>query len=404
MKAGYKQTEAGVIPEDWDVLGILEVADFFNGKPYEKNIKDGGQYFLITLDSIDIDGYLKKDHKQIDILDGSLKKGDLVTVLSDLAHGNLLGLCDLIPEDDRYVLNQRMGCIRIKSEAIPLYLRSQINTRQHHFKIRGQGTSQKHIYKKDFATLRIPFPNHEEQRAITTVICDIEALVDSLGSLITKKRNFKQAAMQQLLTGQTRLAGFDGVWEIKIIGEIAEIVSGGTPSTRDFLYWNGDIKWCTPTDITRCQAKYINNTERKITNLGLSKSGAKLLPPGTLLLCSRATIGEVRIALTAITTNQGFKSLICKPGINNEFVYYKLLTMKQQMIDRSFGSTFLEISKANVAALELEIPPEEEQAAIAAVLSDMDNEIEALEQRRDKTRALKQGMMQELLTGRTRLI
>ena len=128
------------------------------------------------------------------------------------------------------------------------------------------------------------------------------------------------------------------------------------------------------------------------------------MPPGALLLCSRATIGEIKIAGCEICTNQGFKSLICRPSVSNEFLYYKLLTMKSKMVERAFGSTFLEISTRNVAALELSLPNFPEQAAIATILSDMDAELAALEARRAKTSALKQGMMQELLTGRTRLV
>ena len=129
-----------------------------------------------------------------------------------------------------------------------------------------------------------------------------------------------------------------------------------------------------------------------------------MLPKGTLLLCSRATIGEVKIAGCPIATNQGFKSLVCPTNVSNEFLYYKILTMKSQLLERAFGSTFLEISSTNVAALELAVPCFTEQEAIATVLSDMDSELSALEQRRCKTRSLKQGMMQELLTGRIRLV
>ncbi|KVP09131.1 hypothetical protein WJ84_26215 [Burkholderia ubonensis] len=233
---------------------------------------------------------------------------------------------------------------------------------------------------------------------------DVDALLGGLNRLIAKKHDIKQAAMQQLLTGQTRLPGFIGEWELKQLGTLAEIVSGGTPKTGEPLYWNGGIKWCTPTDITGCPGKYLEETERTISQLGLNNSGARLLPPGTLLLCSRATIGEIKIAQGEVSTNQGFKSLICRPGVSNEFIYYKALTMKQQMLERSFGSTFLEISKVNVAALEISIPAFAEQIAIAAVLSDMDAELAALEARRDKTRALKEAMMRELLTGSTRLV
>jgi type I restriction enzyme S subunit len=266
------------------------------------------------------------------------------------------------------------------------------------------GTTMANLNQGILADLRIQFPPLREQRAIARALSDVDALLDGLDRLITKKRDLKQAAMQQLLTGQNRLPGFHGEWEGKRLGDLAEIVSGGTPRTTEPSYWNGGIKWCTPTDITGFPGKYLTETGRTLSRAGLDRSGATLLPPGALLLCSRATIGDLKIAGTEVCTNQGFKSLICHPEVSNEFLYYKLLTMKQQMVGRAFGSTFLEISTRNVSALEIMTPSHVEQVAIAAVLSDMDAELEALEARLDKTRALKRAMMQELLTGRTRLV
>jgi type I restriction enzyme S subunit len=210
--------------------------------------------------------------------------------------------------------------------------------------------------------------------------------------------------MQRLLTGQQRLPGFDGEWTTKRLGDVTQIVNGGTPSSSVDAYWNGDIPWCTPTDITSTSGRYLSETERNITEKGLANSSATLLPKGSLLLCSRATVGEVKIATTPITTNQGFKSLICGPDASNEYLYYLLLTMKSDLEEVSSGSTFLELSKRSAAALEITLPPLNEQRAISEILSDMDAEIEALQARRDKTHAIKQGMMQELLTGRTRLV
>jgi len=257
---------------------------------------------------------------------------------------------------------------------------------------------------QDLAKFFIPYPPLSEQHAIAEALSDLDKLLGGLDRLMAKKRDLKQAAMQQLLTGQTRLPGFHGPWEVKRLEHLAEIFSGSTPKTTDPSFWDGGVKWCTPTDITGCPGKYLLETERTISPLGLESCAASLLPAGTLLLCSRATIGEIRIAACEICTNQGFKSLVCKQGINNEFLYYKLLTMKQKMIERAIGSTFLEISKRETAALELLMPEFAEQTAIVEVLSDMDAELWALEQRWEKTRVLKQAMMQQLLTGRTRLI
>ena len=142
-----------------------------------------------------------------------------------------------------------------------------------------------------------------------------------------------------------------------------------------------------------------------ITQQGLKASSAEMIPTGSIVMTSRATIGECAINAVPVSTNQGFKNFVPTEKTDADFLYYILTTQKQGFISLCGGSTFLEISKGQLAAYEVRLPESKvEQAAIAEVLSDMDAELSALEQRRDKTRALKQGMMQELLTGRTRLV
>ena len=192
-------------------------------------------------------------------------------------------------------------------------------------------------------------------------------------------------------------------WKEVRLGEIAEIISGGTPSTAIGSYWGGDIPWCTPTDITSCKSNYLFETERKITPAGLAGSAASLLPPGSLLLCTRATVGDVRIASRAIATNQGFKSLVVNSQTNSKFVYFVLQTLRQAMIEKSSGSTFLELGKNDLSNIVALMPPLKEQEAIAESLSDADTAIESLDALIAKKRDVKQATMQQLLTGRTRL-
>lgn len=192
-------------------------------------------------------------------------------------------------------------------------------------------------------------------------------------------------------------------WELTRLGDIADVISGGTPKTSNAAFWNGGIKWCTPTDITSCSGKYLFETNRTISRAGLDYSGATLCPAGAVLLCSRATIGEVRVAAVDMCTNQGIKALVCDNGVDNEFLYYKLLMMRDQMVGQAFGSTFLEISTKSIAALQLSLPPLPEQQAIAAVLRDVDALLQALDRIIAKKRDLKQAVMQQLLTGQTRL-
>ena len=267
-----------------------------------------------------------------------------------------------------------------------------------------QGTSIKGVTVENIAQMEIELPPQEEQTAIAEALSDIDNLISSLQKLIEKKKAIKQGTMQELLTGKKRLPGFSGEWSKQQLGDICNIVNGGTPSTSIAEFWNGKILWCTPTDITSCSTKYIYTTESKITESGLKASSATLLPKGALLLCSRATIGEVRIAGNTICTNQGFKSLVVHQNISNEWLYYMVHVLKFNMLEKAIGSTFLEISKKDLAELDIIVPEFTEQKAIAQVLSDMDSEIEQLEKKLAKYQQIKQGMIQELLTGRIRLV
>ena len=268
----------------------------------------------------------------------------------------------------------------------------------------NNGSSQPNLSAESVKRFLIPLPGITEQIAISGTLSDVDSLISSLQKLIEKKKAIKQGSMQELLTGKKRLPGFSGEWSKQQLGDICNIVNGGTPSTSIAEFWNGKILWCTPTDITSCSTKYIYTTESKITESGLKASSATLLPKGALLLCSRATIGEVRIAGNTICTNQGFKSLVVHQNISNEWLYYMVHVLKFNMLEKAIGSTFLEISKKDLAELDIIVPEFTEQKAIAQVLSDMDSEIELLEKKLAKYQQIKQGMMQELLTGRIRLV
>lgn len=252
----------------------------------------------------------------------------------------------------------------------------------------------------------VNLPPLDEQRTIAAALSDVDRLLDGLDRLIAKKRDVKQAAMQQLLSGQTRLPGFDGAWGEMRMSEVGELRSGGTPSTAQRRYWDGDVPWCTPTDITALGGrKYIASTARTISMAGLKSSSAEIIPTRSLIMTSRATIGDCAINLVPMTTNQGFKSVVPFADVDVEFLYYLMTTQKPGLVALCGGSTFLEIGKKQLKDYRITLPKDRtEQATIAAALSDMDAEIDALESRRDKTCALKQAMMQELLTGRTRLV
>ncbi len=202
---------------------------------------------------------------------------------------------------------------------------------------------------------------------------------------------------------QTEVGIIPEDWEIKTLGEIAIVKSGGTPSTNISQYWDGKVAWCTPTDITSLSGKYLLNTARTISKEGLQNSSAELLPTNTIVMTSRATIGECAIAKVELATNQGFKNFICSDVISYEFLFYLLTSLKDSFISLCSGSTFLEISTTQIRKFSVNIPTLKEQTAIANALSDVDALIAELEKLIAKKEAIKTGAMQQLLTGRTRL-
>lgn len=254
-----------------------------------------------------------------------------------------------------------------------------------------------------FSKFNIVLPSLQEQQAIASALSDFDEHIDNLTELIEKKKTIRNGALEDLVSGRTRIEGFDDEWKKTTLDDCAYIFQGGTPRTTNADYWNGDIVWVTPSEITKLKGMYISNSERKITKAGLQNSSAQILPVGTILLCTRATIGELAIATKLMTTNQGFKNFVCKDGVDNIFMAYLLMTLKEVMISKAIGTTFLEISKKVLKAIEIVIPEYREQEAIASILTAMDEEIEAFEEEKEKMIQIKEGAMDDLLTGRVRL-
>ena len=202
---------------------------------------------------------------------------------------------------------------------------------------------------------------------------------------------------------QTEIGLIPNDWDIKYLNDFGDVISGGTPSTTISEYWDGDIAWCTPSDITSTDGKYIFKTERCITEKGLKNSAATVLPTNSILLCTRATIGELKLSGIPMATNQGFKNLHSNGSGSVDYLFYILQTKKKDMIELAIGSTFLEISKKALCSIPLQTPPIAEQEYIAEALSDVDSMISSLEKLIIKKKAIKQGAMQELLTEKKRL-
>lgn len=402
-------------PKDWRIvlLSELSIEGFQNGLFYEVARKNKGIPIInvgnlyksspIANDKLELFNATAEEIKRYQVFNGDLFFTRSSIVPSGIAFCNWYR-CS---EKKAVVFDSHVVRFKTNTDVVNpmyLYLACIRPDARKYFLANAKTATMTTIDQTVLGRCPIPYPALKEQAAIAEAVSDADSLISSLQKLIEKKKAIKQGAMQELLTGKKRLPGFSGEWSKQQLGDICNIVNGGTPSTSIAEFWNGKILWCTPTDITSCSTKYIYTTESKITESGLKASSATLLPKGALLLCSRATIGEVRIAGNTICTNQGFKSLVVHQNISNEWLYYMVHVLKFNMLEKAIGSTFLEISKKDLAELDIIVPEFTEQKAIAQVLSDMDSEIELLEKKLAKYQQIKQGMMQELLTGRIRLV
>jgi type I restriction enzyme, S subunit len=413
LKPGFKHTEVGVIPQEWDVCPVRKKGEVVTGKALAVNAPGMQRPYLRTKNvfdgRIDIDDVLTMPMTDEQFTKFRIRDGDVL--LNEGQTIELVGRCAMYQDEYPEPCAIQNALLRFRaregvSDKFASYLFRHCQHTGIFSRIALQTTSVAHLGGSRFEKLCLAWPTEVEQRAIAEALSNVDGLLIGLDRLIAKKRDLKQAAMQQLLTGQTRLPGFHGEWEVKRLDTLADIRSGGTPSTGEARFWDGDIPWCTPTDITALSGqKYLGETARMITHLALIASSAEMIPAHSVVMTSRATIGECAINAVPVSTNQGFKNFVPFATTDVDFLYYLLGTQKQGFISLCGGSTFLEIGKSQLVAYQVRLPDTKaEQTAIAHVLSVIDEELAALEQRRDKTRALKQAMMQELLTGRTRLV
>ena len=403
VPAGYKQTEVGVIPEGWDVRPLLSAVRIANGQVSPK-VEPYRSMVLVAPDHVESStGKLvaKESAAEQGAISGKylFDSGDIVyskirPYLRKAILADFPGLCSA----DMYPLKPVSG---ISSGYIFACILG------HRFSKYAESVSVRSgmpkINRTEMADFSLAVPPLAEQRAIATALSEVDGLLGALERLIAKKRDLKQAAMQQLLTGQTRLPGFSGPLVERKLGEVADMGSGGTPPSSIATYYDGEIPWVSISDMTK-GGKVIMGTDRNLTREGFANSAAQMFPIGTVLYAMYASLGECSVAGISLCSSQAILGIRPKDRLSGEFLYYFLTSLKPMVKTLGQQGTQANLNKRMVQDFRLSLPPLAEQTAIAAVLSEQDGELAVLEQRRDKTRALKQAMMQELLTGRTRLV
>jgi type I restriction enzyme, S subunit len=411
LGAGYQQTDVGIIPNDWRAATLGELKTLMtNGfvgtatRHYAKN--DNGVLYIqgynVEENSFNFHGVkfvTEEFHK--DHMKSCLRGGDLLTVQT----GDV-GLTTIVPDSMAGANCHALIITRLdKQNACPLFVSYYLNSGPGRSRLRliETGTTMKHLNVGDMLQFVVPVPRLPEQRIIAAALKDTDTLITLLDALIGKKLNLKHAAMQQLLTGRTRLPGFKGEWVLKRLDQLANIQRGASPRPIDSPIWFDDSSptgWVRISDVTKA-GLFLNETTQRLSALGIQHS--RPVQRGSLIMSICATVGRPIITNIDSCIHDGFV-VFANLQADKTFLYYVLRSIEPDWSRQGQTGSQMNLNTPLINRTEVRLPPTvEEQAAIAAVLSDMDIELAAFEAKRDKALALKQGMTQELLTGRIRL-
>ncbi len=420
LRNDFKNSDLGTIPEDWQTCPIGELEPFVTSgsRGWAGFYSDQGSPFVritnLSRSSVYLDlkdlrfVHLPPNHSEAartELQDGDI----LISITADIG---IIGFVTGKLPKPAYI-NQHIALIRINSARanarfVSYFLASGRTQRIFRAMTDSGAKAGMNLATVQQITTAIP-PTVAEQEAIAEALTDADTLIESLEQLLAKKRLLKQGAMQELLSGKRRLPGFDGKWRRCQLGDvISECGSGATPYRGNPDFYKGTVKWITSGELNY---NLISDTLEHISANAVKQTNLRMHPPGTFLMAitgleAAGTRGACGIVGAEATTNQSCMAIYPTAELRTEYLYhYYVLNGNKLALEYCQGTKQQSYTAKIVRLLPIELPPTvTEQRAIAAILSDIDAEIAAVETRLIKARHLKQAMMQELLTGRIRLV
>ena len=407
IEKGFKQTDLGSIPENWNITFLDELIDKTRSIRYgivqPGKFDPQGRYLVRGQDYsfgwagpdtlFRVSPSIEEKYKN-----ARLKSGDLVLTIVGASTGHVETVPNWL---DGANITQTTARIPIdESKANSGYCKQYLQS-SYGWKIVlnfMKGAAQPGLNIGDIRIFKIIIPPLPEQTAIANALSDMDALIAQTEKLIEKKKAIKQGVMQELLKPK------EG-WVTKKLGEIANCFAGGTPSTFNRDFWGDKIPWLPSGRVKNNIIKPIEN-EITITDLGLSSSAAKMIKPNSILIAiTGATCGNIGLLTFNAAANQSVVAIEQNDEFDSVLVYYILLTMRDDILRLQTGSAQGGVNLKSVKSLEVIIPKKiEEQNEISQILWDFDKEIESYNQKLTKLKLQKQGMMQALLTGKIRLV
>ena len=385
---------------EWEEKKLGEIttklSDGLHSTP--KYTDDSVYYFINGNNLINGKVIINENTKKVEIEEYLKHKKELNNTSILISINGTIGSLALY-ENEQVILGKSACYINVIESIDRLFIYSTLQTSNviNYFTSELSGTTIKNLSLTSIKNTVIKLPSLAEQTKIATFLTAVDDKLIQLKKKRTLLEQYKKGVMQKLFSQELRFKDDNNQdfpdWQELPLDKTADIVGGGTPDTSNELLWNGNIQWFTPTEL---KFKYVKFSNRNITDEGLKQSSAKLLPAGTVLFSSRATIGDASITLKECATNQGFQSFVVGDNLYNEYLYYWIINNKNVFLMKASGSTFLEISKNEVAKINIELPSLPEQQKIANFLSAIDEKISHCGAQIEKMEAWKKGLLQQM--------
>lgn len=411
LREGYKQTEVGLIPQEWSVKRLREFATLATGNTPSTAVTAnyGDEFLFVSPADLGESKHITKTEKRLSKKGFKTARRFPKDSILFVCIGSTIGKCGVASVE--LTSNQQINAIFPTPTFSSDFLYYAACAAAPRVKSLAGEQAVPLVNKTQFSETEVAMPPLHEQRAIATALSDVDALLAKIDQLIAKKRDLKQAAMQQLLTGQTRLPGFSGEWEVKPMKSLGQTYGGLAGKTKED-FGHGSSKYIpfmnvmTDTVIDPDWLESVDIVQNEVQNL--AKKGDLFFngsseTPEEVGFCSVLLEDIPSLYLNSFCFGFRFNKEAKIHGLFFAY-WFRCADGRAAMSVLAQGATRYNIAKSAFMRLSIPQPSQEEQVAIATVLSEMDAELAALEARRDKTHALKQGMMQALLTGRIRLL
>ena len=413
---GYKRTKVGIVPEEWKIKRLAQVLR----KQTCKNTDNAIHNVLTNSATLGIVGQKDYFDKQIAnsentdnyyiVENGYFVYNPRISVSAHCGPFNKYYGCEKGIMSPLYTVYKYIDCSTDYTEYLS-YFFSSANWHRYMNSIANYGArnDRMNVTSDTMSAMPLPYPPLFEQKKITEILQTQDKLIELQQKKIEELKKLKKAYLSKMFpkkgcnVPEIRFPGFTDPWEQRKLGDIADIVGGGTPSTGNQSYWDGDIDWYAPAEIA--DQIYANSSQKKITGLGYENSSAKMLPPGTVLFTSRAGIGKTAILTRKGCTNQGFQSIVPHRGeLDSYFIFSRTEELKRYGELVGAGSTFVEVSGKQMAVMELMMPPTmREQQTIGDFFQQLDHLITLHQRKLEEMKIYKKSLMQLLLTGIVRM-